>query len=228
MRIAAGMITRGMFVAAMAIGPLVALPAGAEVSVPSHASAALRSLQYAVTERVDGRRVGGTVAVAITSINDDRGFGVDVREEMGDEDAVRVHANVDRYGAIFVRRGESLTREEQAVLYFLALSSQNLTGMDKGDEWRANGTVPDGHHETRYTVLRSLSDGRIDLGVTRSIWLSNGETSSWRGTVVYDYQAIMPVSISLSGRVRSRSEEALRTSDVTLRMQLQSDTFQKG
>jgi len=38
----------------------------------------------------------------------------------------------------------------------------------------------------------------------------------------------MPVSISLNGRLRSHTEDVLRTSDVTFEMQLKSDTFQKG
>jgi len=58
--------------------------------------------------------------------------------------------------------------------------------------------------------------------------MSNGDTSSWRGRVVYDYQAIMPVSISLNGRLRSHTEDVLRISDVTFEMQLKSGTFQKG
>jgi hypothetical protein len=213
--------------AAIACALLCTQGANAEVTIPSRSDHALRALEYTVTERVDGHRIGATVSVAITNMTADRGFGVDVREEVANGDTADTHVNVDRYGSITARRGEPLTREEQAVLYFLSLSSQNLTGMDKGDAWKANGTVPDGHHETHYTVLRSLSNGRIDLAVTRSIWLDSGETSSWRGAVVYDYQAIMPVSISLNGRIRSRGEAALHTSDVAIEMRLRADTFQK-
>jgi hypothetical protein len=206
---------------------LCAQNARADVSYPLRSDHALRALQYSVSERIDGQRIGATVSVEITNMMSDRGFGVDIREER-DGDSTDAHVTVDQYGSIATRRGEWLTREEQAVLYFLSLSSQNLTGMDKGDEWKANGTVPSGHHETRYTVLRTLSGGRIDLGVTRSIWMDNGETSSWRGAVVYDYQAIMPVSISLNGRVRLHANDSLRTSDVAIQMQLRSDSFQKS
>jgi len=177
MRLVSKDIVTPVLIAALAFGPLSAAPA--------RASAPLRALEYAVSERVDGHRVAGTVAVAITSINDDRGFAVNVREAIGDEETA-VEANVDRHGAITMRRGDRVTREEQAVLYFLALGSENLTGMDKGDEWRADGAVPEGRQETHYTVLRSLSNGRIDLGITRAIWMNNGDTSSWRGRVFYD------------------------------------------
>jgi mRNA-degrading endonuclease toxin of MazEF toxin-antitoxin module len=206
---------------------LCAQNARAEVSYPVRSDHALRALQYVVSERIDGQRIGATVSVEITNMTADRGFGVDIREERdgGSSDA---HVIVDQFGSIATPRGEWLTREEQAVLYFLSLSSQNLTGMDRGDAWKADGTLPNGHHETRYTVLRTLSGGRINLGVTRSIWMDNGETSSWRGDIVYDYQAIMPVSISLNGRVRLRGDDAVRTSDVVIQMQLRSDSFQKS
>src|SRR5450432_2460488 len=93
--------------------------ANAEVSIPSRSDHALRALEYAVTEPVDGRRIGATVSVAITNMTAERGFGVDVREEMADGDTADTHVNVDQYGSITARRGEPLTREEQAVLYFL-------------------------------------------------------------------------------------------------------------
>jgi len=212
---------------AFAFALLAPLAVRAELESNARAEAPLRALEYTVNERVDGRHGAGTVALTITRVTAERGFTVQIREDRGTGEPSDIRADVDRTGTISTRSGETLTREAQTILYFLALGSQNLTGMDKGDEWHAEGALPDGHQQTRYTVLRSLSDGRIDLGITRAITLDSGETSSWRGTLVYDYKAIMPVSIALSGRIRSHLDDSLKTSDIAVEMKLRSDSFRK-
>lgn len=190
---------------------------------PAAADASLRHLEYRVTVAVDGMREARTVRADILRVTDDRGMTVEVDESMpGDER--REFVDLDRYGSVIEHGAPALTREESVMLYFLSLSAQNLTGMSRGDEWKAGGDVPGGRQETRYIVLRSDDDGRIDLSVSRTIALTR-ETSSWRGIVQFDYKTIVPRKISLSGRVRTRDTERLRVSDIKLTVLLTADSF---
>ena len=194
----------------------------------THAAPAdsLRHIEYAVTLAIDGKPLKATVKADITAMTSDGGASVELVEAATDRDASPLRTDIDRFGAISTPASAALSQEEIAVLNFLALESENIAGLEKGNEWSRDTVLPGGHESTKYSVVQTDNDRHVQLQVTRTLAFDGGASSSWHGRVDYDAHAIVPTSIVLAGRVREvAADQSLRTHDISLTIKLASDSF---
>jgi hypothetical protein len=209
---------------AIVIAAALIWPASAVVPAAA-ANAPLRHLEYSVGRGIDGRTERGLLVVDILAASNASGLTVDLDEQIGGNDQWTPRVSVDPKGVIDVPDDSALTDEEEAVLYFLSLDTENMTGLGKGDAWERSGALPDGRHLTRYAVLDADGNGALDLQVTRTIMRDDGSTGSWRGRMQYDANDVVPLGFTLNGRIREHDSDTLRTHDVVLTAKLAGDSF---
>jgi hypothetical protein len=159
----------------------------------------LRHVEYAVSSNLDGPLRQGKIALDLTDVAPDRTFGFDIADDLRDPLDSQFHVRLDERGSAGTRDAVSLSDEEEALLYFFALSNENLTGVARGDRWTRNCPLTDGSQETRFTVLRA-SGLVLDLGVTRAVTRADGTVEGWQGHLLYDAAAVVPLTIELRGR----------------------------
>lgn len=204
---------------------VVALVSSAPLVAPAATNAPLRHLEYTVGRGVDGRMQQGVLVVDILSASSARGLTVDLDEKIAGNDQWTPHVSIDPKGVIDVPDDSALSDEEEAVLYFLALDTENMTGLAKGDSWERAGALPDGRHLTRYAVLGADGNLVLDLQVTRTIMREDGSTGSWRGRMQYDANDVVPLGFALSGRIRQHDADTLKSHDITLTAKLAGDSY---
>ena len=180
----------------------------------------LRHVEYAVTTHVDGRASTSHLALDLVGTTGERGMSLEIAEP-GAADPVRVE--VDARGAVTCAHDAPLSREAKLLVYFFALSAQNLTGMGRGDEWSADGATGDGaQHRTRFRVVRLPAEGRLDIAFTRT--LDGGGRADYHGRLLYDAFKVVPVAFEAAGEVRATEDGVDRTHDVQLALTLTKDS----
>lgn len=188
----------------------------------------LRHVEYAVTTQLDGHASTSRVVLDLIGTTRDRGITL----EVGQADAAGpVCVDVDKDGIVTPHAGPfddasrgGLTREAALLVYFFALGAQNLTGLERGDEWSAAGATGDGaQHDTRFAVVRTPLAGRLDIAFTRRLDVA-AEHDEYRGRLLYDAFRVVPVSFDAGGAIRAREDGVERTHDVHLEMRLIKDS----
>lgn len=212
-------------IASMRAGAFAALAATLVLGMsgPSPA-AAMRHVNYRLAFGLDGTPSSGTVRLDFVAAHGEGAVTVDV----ADDDAIPVHAKIDRSGHIETTFGENLSDPDLALLNSVALESENLNGVEVGDTWSRFTRIPGGRATTQYKVTRNDDRGHIAMAVSRTVQCADGEVSTWRGSVEYDADAFVPMAIALTGRVRNADEGDTRSHAVTVSMKLVSDSFAHG
>ncbi|HTJ26395.1 MAG TPA: hypothetical protein VMA36_09525 [Candidatus Limnocylindria bacterium] len=190
-------------------------------SIAAAQDAPLRHVEYAVNGEFDGRPLHTRLVLDLVGTTADRGISLDLDEPGAAEPA---HLDVDRYGAVHVVDGVTLTREEALLVYFFALGAQNLTGMDRGDAWSDTGETGVGaEHLTRFRVVRTPGEGRIEVAFTREI--EDGyEHDGYRGRLLYDTHKVVPVAFDARGEIRETQDGSPRMHAVHLTVSLLQDS----
>jgi len=197
----------------------------AVASAPARADGSLRHLEYSVNSSFDGRAAHGTIRLDLREVRRDHSFGFDLEDDIGGEESETFSVDLDQRGGMNVYGANALRHEEEALLYFFALSHENMTGVDTGDHWMRENKTVDGSQMTRYTVLHANGE-LIDLGVARALAHLDGSSESWRGHLIYDSASIVPVLIELSGS-GSDSADAPGSRALKLSLKLTSDSFKR-
>jgi hypothetical protein len=186
----------------------------AVAGAPARADGSLRHLEYSVSSNLDGRAVHGTIRLDLRAVRLDHSFDFDLEDDIGGLGSETFSIDLDQRGGMNVYGANALRHEEEALMYFFALSHENMTGVDAGDHWIRENATADGSQVTNYTVLHANGE-LVDLGVARALAHRDGSTENWRGHLIYDSASIVPVLIELSGV------------DSKLRLKLTSDSFKR-
>jgi len=186
-------------------------------SVAPAAADPLRHLDYRVSLRGEGAPRSGTVHLDLIATRGEGAVVVDVAEEIRDADAGAVRVDINRSGGIATLGAQVLSHSELALLGILALESENMNGVDVGDQWQRRTSIPGGRCSSTFKVTRNDGRGHVGIAVTRTLDFSGSEHSSWRGNVEYDTNAFVPISIAFNGTVRAHP--------VSVNLRLVTDTF---
>ena len=185
------------------------------------ADAPLRHVEYAVTTQVDGRASSAHLVLDLVATGADRAVTLELSEAEGAEP---VRIELDQNGVATVANHAPLSREAALLVYFFALSAQNLTGMGTGDEWKADGETGDGtRHRTRFRIVRTPGEGKLEVAFTRALELA-GERSDYRGKLLYDAFRVVPLGFSAEGEVQATEDGVARTHAVSLALTLTADS----
>ncbi len=166
----------------------------------ANAGPSLRHVAYAVTSEIDGRTSTAQLALDLVATGGDRALTLELSEP---DAAEPVRVDVDKEGAATVAGHAPLSREAALLVYFFALSAQNMTGLAPGDEWAADGDTGDGtRHKTHFRVVRTPAEGRLDIAFTRTLALG-GERADYHGKLLYDTFKVVPLDLRAEGEVRA-------------------------
>jgi hypothetical protein len=187
----------------------------------ANAGSPLRHVAYAVTSEVDGHASTAQLGLDLVATGGDRA----VTLELSEPDAAEpIRVDVDKEGGATVAGHVSLSREAALLVYFFALSAQNMTGLGPGDEWGADGDTGDGtRHKTRFRVVRTPAEGRLDIAFTRTLALA-GERADYHGKLLYDAFKVVPLGFSAEGEFRATEDGVARTHAVRLSLTLTGDS----
>ena len=187
----------------------------------ANAGSPLRHVAYAVTSEVDGRTSTAQLGLDLVATGDDRALTLELSEP---DAAEPLRVDLDKRGVATVAGHAPLSREAALLVYFFALSAQNMTGLAPGDEWGADGDTGDGtRHRTRFRVVRTPAEGRLDITFTRSLALA-GERAEYHGKLLYDAFKVVPLGFSAEGEVRATEDGVARTHAVRLALTLTGDS----
>jgi len=196
----------------------------AVTAMPAGATDSLRHLEYSVNSDFYGRSERGTIRLDLRDVASDHSFGLDLEDDIGGAGSETFSVDLDPRGAMTVYGANQLRHEEEALLYFFALSHENMTGVDIGDHWVRENLTADGSQVTNYTVVHA--DGAlVDLHVSRAFVRRDGSSENWRGQLIYNSASIVPVSIELSGLGSTGDEPGPRV--LRLSLKLTSDSFKR-
>jgi hypothetical protein len=181
----------------------------------------LRHVEYAVTTQVDGHATSSRLMLDLVATTADRGVSVEIAES---DAAQPVRVDVDARGVATIPRDAQLSREARLLVYFFALGAQNMTGLGRGDEWGADGVTGDGaRHQTRFRVVRTTGEGRLDIAFTRKLDLC-AELADYHGRLLYDAFKVVPVSFEASGAVRTAGNADEPQHQIRLAIRLTGDS----
>lgn len=187
----------------------------------ANAAPPLRHVAYAVSSEIDGRASTAQLALDLVATGGEGALTIELSEP---DAAEPVRVEVDREGVATVAGHAPLSREAALLVYFFALSAQNMTGLEPGDEWRADGDTGDGaRHQTRFRVVRTPAEGRLDIAFTRTLALA-GEHADYHGKLLYDAFKVVPLGFSAEGEVRATEDGVPRTHAVRLALTLTGDS----
>jgi hypothetical protein len=173
---------------------------------------------------LDGDPTSGMVRLDFVAAHGGGAVTVDV----ADDDAIPVRARIDTGGHIETVLDQMLSDADLALLNTVALESENLNGVEVGDQWMRTTRIPGGRATMQYKVTRNDDRGHVSLAVARTVFTADGDVSTWHGNVDYDANSFVPTSIALSGQVRSADEQDARPHDVSVSMKLVNDSFTRG
>ncbi len=202
--------------------PLLAAALCSAGTVAPAAAAPLRHVEYAVTTQVDGRASSAHLVLDLVATGADRAVTLELSESEGAEP---VRIELDQNGTATVANHAPLSREAALLVYFFALSAQNLTGMGAGDEWKADGETGDGaRHRTRFRVVRTPGEGKLEVSFTRALAGTGDEQADYHGKLLYDAFRVVPLGFSAEGAVHATEAGVARTHDVRLALTLLADS----
>ena len=145
-------------------------------------------------------------------------------DEIGAFGEQRAYVGIEPSGSLRAGALRSLTSEEDAICSLMAMESEDLAGVSRGDHWEREGPVPGGRHHTRYSVLGVNDDGLVEFAVARDLLRDDGSVARWHGTMLYDAGAFVPATITLNGSVSGDADPA-GGRNVALTIRLVHDTF---
>lgn len=209
---AAGLARATVAIAALLLGTVAAAPAEP-----------LRHLEYRVSFGIDGPPRVGSVQLDLVSTGGDGAVTVDVSEVIHNGDDRIVRVDIDRGGTLRTVLNDTLSSPQHALLAILALESENMHGVDLGDNWTRETGVPGGRASTRFRVTKNDGRGHVALAITCTIEFASGDQTSWRGTANYDTNTFVPTAIVLTGS----SVDDGRRHTFSLNLRLVEDTFSK-
>jgi hypothetical protein len=186
-------------------------------------AASMRHVDYRLSSGLDGGPGSGTVRLDFVAAHGGGAVTVDV----ADDDAVPVRAKIDRSGHIETVLDQTLSEADLALLNTVALETENLNGVEVGDQWMRTTRIPGGRATMQYKVTRNDDRGHVALAVARTVD-ADGDVSTWRGTVEYDANSFVPTAIALTGRVHSSDDPDARPRALSVSMKLVNDTFARG
>ena len=185
----------------------------------------MREVEYGVTAVRDGLVSHALVRVDFVagSAQDQMVVDVDEIDGVGERPAPAVA--IDRSGSLRSDADSALSAEEDLICSFMALESENMTGVARGDRWERITQSPGRRNRTRYTVL-DARQGYVQLSVQRESINANGAATRWNGTLVYDATGVVPTRISLNG-LFSDDGSWTGTRNLAMAIELRRDTFQR-
>lgn len=184
-----------------------------------------RTLQYSVVATSAGIARHATVTVDFLGGSAERVMNVDVDEVAETGEQLGADVGIEPSGSLRSRTAQSLTSEEEAICSLMALESEDMAGVGKGDHWERQGPVPGGRQHTRFTVLGVSDAGLVELGIARDTLRDDGSLARWSGTMFYDAEAFVPSIITLTGNLNSDDDERIGGRSVALTIRLIHDTF---
>jgi hypothetical protein len=188
-------------------------------------AASMRHVDYRLAASgLDGEPTSGIVRLDFVSALGGGAVTVDV----ADDDAVPVRARIDTSGHIETVLDQMLSDADLALLNTVALESENLNGVEVGDQWMRTTRIPGGRATMQSKVARNDDRGHVSLAVSRTVYTAAGDVSTWRGTVEYDANSFVPTEIALTGRIRAGDEPDARAHEATVNMKLMNDSFTRG
>jgi hypothetical protein len=208
--------------ATLIVGVLLAaslVPAGADP---------LRHLDYRVSLSGDGAARTGTLHLDVIASRGEGAVVVDVMEELRDADASPIRVDINRGGGVATGGDQPLTDSELALVTVMALESENMNGVEVGDQWTRVTGVPRGRCTTTFKVMKNDSAGHIGIALSRTLQFADGQMSSWHGNVEYDANTFVPTAITFTGMVSAFDDAHPGLHQVSLTLRLLQDTFAAG
>ena len=163
----------------------------------------LRHMEYLVTNASAGQTAHSKVALDLL---DRSAEGVTVGLV---QDGASVVLDLDKHGTMTSSDLVTMSPEATLLAYFFSLGSVNLTGMDAGERWSADGTD--------YHALEA-NGGMLVVEFSRPADPVDGG-SAYRGRLRYDVQKVVPVSFAADADVPLESDgSAARHVHVTAKL----------
>jgi hypothetical protein len=191
--------------------------------VPAAAEAPSRHLEYSVVATSGGVARRATVSIDFVSGSAERTMNVNVAE-VGSFGEQQAYVGIEPSGSLRAGAMRSLTSEEDAICSLMAMESEDLAAVSRGDHWEREGPVPGGRHHTRFSVLGVNDDGLVEFAVSRDLLHDDGTVARWRGTMLYDAGAFVPATITLNGNVSGDNDPG-DGRNIALTIRLVHDTF---
>ena len=188
----------------------------------------LRHLDYRVNLSGEGAPRTGTVHLDMIASRGEGAVVVDVAEEMRDSDASPIRVGINRGGGIATDSDQLLSDSELALVTVMALESENMNGVDVGDQWTRQTGVPGGRCTTAFKVTKNDGQGHIGVAMTRTLHFAGGQQATWHGTVDYDANTFVPTAITFTGVMSSFDDAHAGLHQVSLRLRLLQDSFKGG
>jgi len=194
--------------------------------VPAAADAPARQLEYSVVATSGGIARRASVLIDFIGGSAERVMNVSVDEvgTGGFAEGQGAYVGIEPSGSLRADRASALTNEEEAICSLMALESEDLAGVAIGDHWEREGPVPGGRHHTRFFVLGVNDRGLVEFAVSRDLVHNDGSVARWHGTMLYDADAFVPSTITLSGNV-STGDDPADGRNVAMTIRLVHDTF---
>jgi hypothetical protein len=167
--------------------------------LPAAADTPSRQLEYTVVASSGGAERHATVRIDFVGGSADRLMIVNVGETDDTALSNAVNVGILASGGLRVEGAQSLTSEEDAILAFMSLESEDLIAMGPGDHWERKGETAGGHYLMRFNVTGVTPDGKMTFNVTRDLTHDDGTAAHWAGTLTYDQNAVVPSAITLAG-----------------------------
>ncbi|HEV8021128.1 MAG TPA: hypothetical protein VGP41_07715 [Candidatus Lustribacter sp.] len=164
-----------------------------------------------------------TVSIDFVSGSAERTMNVNVAE-VGSFGEQQAYVGIEPSGSLRAGAMRSLTSEEDAICSLMAMESEDLAAVSRGDHWEREGPVPGGRHHTRFSVLGVNDDGLVEFAVSRDLLHDDGTVARWRGTMLYDAGAFVPATITLNGNVSGDNDPG-DGRNIALTIRLVHDTF---
>jgi hypothetical protein len=156
-------------------------------AVPARAGITpLRHMEYVVTDAADGQSASSKLALDLIDTSFDSGVTVDLTQN-----GESVVLDVDKHGTMTSSEIVTMTPEATLLVYFFALGSQNLAGLDLGERWSADGTD--------YHIVDARS-GKFEIEFTRAAD-PLGARTAYRGRLFYDARKVIPIAFDAQADV---------------------------
>jgi hypothetical protein len=146
----------------------------------------LRHMEYLTTAAADGRTAQSRVALDLLDTSADNGVTVDLTQN-----GESIVLDVDKHGTMTSSDLVPMSPEATMLVYFFALGSQNLAGLDSGERWSADGTD--------YHIV-DVRDGRFEIEFARAADRDEG-TTAFHGRLTYDVQKVVPIAFDAQTEV---------------------------
>jgi hypothetical protein len=156
-----------------------ATPARAEIKP-------LRHMEYVTTAVADGQTARSHVALDLLDTNSDSGVTVGLTQN-----GESVVLDVDKHGTMTSSDIVSMSPEATLLVYFFALGSQNLAGLDSGERWSADGTD--------YHIVNARA-GTFEIEFAHAADPDQGHTA-FHGRLMYDVQKVVPIAFDAQADV---------------------------